>query len=131
MPGFKKYERLTGEKRIDALFASGASFSSFPFRVVWSVVKREDDESTVKILFSIPKRIFGKAHDRNLMRRRIREAYRLHKEELILLVEKDKVNQLVMAVVFTGKELLAYSQVEPRVIKMIAAMIQQYEKTRE
>ncbi|MFN8206821.1 MAG: ribonuclease P protein component [Bacteroidales bacterium] len=131
MPGFKKYERLTGEKRIDALFAGGASFSSFPFRVVWSVAKREDEGSPVKILFSIPKRIFGKAHDRNLMRRRIREAYRLNKEPLFQLMAIDMEKQLLMAVVFTGKELLDYGQVEPRVIKMIAAMIQQYEKTRE
>jgi ribonuclease P protein component len=127
MPGFKKYERLTGEKRIDALFTGGSSFSSYPFRVVWSIVKREREESPVKILFSIPKRLFGKAHDRNLIRRRIREAYRLHKEPLYNLVTEEKDIQLVMAVIFTGKELLPYSLLEPRIIKMIEGMIRQYE----
>jgi ribonuclease P protein component len=126
MPGFKKYERLTGEKRIDGLFNGGSSFSSYPFRIVWFKAIREDEGSPVKILFSIPKRLFGKAHDRNLIRRRIREAYRLHKEPLFKLLADEKNVQLLMAVVFTGKELLPYSQVEPRMIKMIEAMIQHY-----
>lgn len=131
MAGFKKYERLTGEKRIDALFTGGSSFSSYPFRVVWSKAKRESEGSPVKILFSIPKKRFGKAHDRNLMRRRIREAYRLHKEVLYSLLAEENEVLLVMAVVFTGKELLPYSQVEPRMLQMIEAMILQYDKARE
>jgi ribonuclease P protein component len=131
MPGFKKYERLTGEKRIDALFTGGSSFQSYPFRVVWMKIPGKEADSPVKILFTIPKRQFGKAHDRNLMRRRIREAYRLHKEPLHSFLSREQNVQVLMAVVFTGKEILPYSQVEPRMIKMIELMIRQYEKTRE
>lgn len=125
MAGFSKEERLTGEKRIDALFAGGRQFFSYPFKVVWKLESYPGPCVPVRILFSVPKRQFRMANQRNLLRRRIREAYRLHKQELTSMIRTG--NQLEVALIFTGKEILNYSQIEEKVRKLIHEMIRQYE----
>ena len=68
---FKKEERLCSFNEINDLLRRGKSFFTDPFRVVF--VKMEGDRQD-KILISIPKRNFKRAVDRNLLKRRIREA---------------------------------------------------------
>lgn len=89
---FKKDERLCSVKVIDGLFdrknsANGGVFS-YPMRVVFQpqISADTDSENSAKIstqvLFSVPKRQFKHAVDRNLIRRRMKEAYRLNKQLL-------------------------------------------------
>lgn len=75
---FPKEERLTRKKVIEDLFQHGSSFSSFPLKVIFAPL---DDHSSKKnqVLISVPVRTFKKATDRNTLKRRIREGYRLNK----------------------------------------------------
>ena len=82
-----KAERLNRKKVIEKMFAGGSrSFSLFPLRVVWLPV--EELDAPVSILVSVSKRRFKRAVKRNLVKRRVREAYRLHKRPLLEVVEK-------------------------------------------
>ncbi|MBP3354046.1 MAG: ribonuclease P protein component [Bacteroidales bacterium] len=79
----KKYslpqsERLRGKRRIDYLFANAKGVLSYPYRALFV----ENGTDTSAIMVSIPKRKFKHAVDRNLLRRRTREAYRLNKLQL-------------------------------------------------
>lgn len=79
----KKYslpqsERLRGKRRIDNLFANAKGVLSYPYRALFV----ENGTCTSAIMVSIPKRKFKHAVDRNLLRRRTREAYRLNKLQL-------------------------------------------------
>lgn len=79
--GFKKNERLCSKVQIAELFKTGNSFVVYPFRVVW----RESDEKReipVQTAFSVAKRKIRLAVNRNLLKRRMREAYRIRKNEL-------------------------------------------------
>ena len=79
---FPKAERLKSRKQIEALFTQGASVSVFPVRAVYQFAPEE--KSGVKAGVSVSKRYFKKAVDRNRIKRLMREAYRLQKEELVL-----------------------------------------------
>ena len=77
-----KEERLSWKRHIDVLFEKGESFISFPLRVVY-LPAIEQMPSTVSMLVSIPKKRFKRAVKRNLLKRQVREAFRLDKYKLI------------------------------------------------
>ena len=55
----------------------------WPVRVVYQVVKRKDeDDAQAEVLMSVSKRYFKRAVKRNLVKRQLRESYRLHKSIL-------------------------------------------------
>ena len=84
---FGAAERLRSRKQIELLFRPGnRSVFCFPLKAVW--VDIDYTEAPAKILISVPKKLYKHAVDRNLIRRRIREAYRLHKG--LLQVPDDK-----------------------------------------
>ena len=76
---FDKAERLSGTKRIDALFKEGESFISYPLRVMY-LIHEQSAESGCSILISVPKKRIKKAVQRNRIKRLIRESYRLNKD---------------------------------------------------
>ena len=82
---------LPGKKRGNPLAtppAEGAPLTVFayPFRVLYfrhaALVAPGTFVAPPQVLFSVPKRAFKKAVDRNAVRRRVSEAYRLHKHRL-------------------------------------------------
>ena len=85
---FKKEERVTGNKRVDAIFASGKSFISYPLRVVY-LLHEQTSLSSCSILVSVPKKRIKKAVHRNRIKRLVRESYRLNRS-LINSLELDQ-----------------------------------------
>jgi ribonuclease P protein component len=78
--GLSKKERLKSRKQIDLLFQQGKSFSAFPLRVTFRVEPSE--APGLQAGFTVSKRNFKRAVDRNRIKRLLREAYRLRKNEL-------------------------------------------------
>lgn len=78
-----KKERLKSFKLINELFAKGAQLFSHPIKLYYLQIEAPDIEAKVLFSVSVPKRLFKKASDRNLIKRRIREAYRLNKPEFV------------------------------------------------
>ena len=77
-----KTERLTGEIRLNKLFAEGEAFIAYPLRVVYYLAEQKENDASVKVLVSIPKKRFKRAVKRNRLKRLVREAYRLNKQPL-------------------------------------------------
>lgn len=126
MPTFTRQERLKSRKTIARLFKEGNSFVAYPLRVVWLETETEGegvregenvrDEFTTQIAISVSKRIFKNAVDRNRLKRRIREAYRLHKHEFY---EKLADRTVALMLSFIAKEDLPFAEIEAGVKKMI------------
>jgi ribonuclease P protein component len=107
---FRKEERLSKEKNIQELFDRGSSFYLFPFKVF--VMANPDQTFPFhQVMISVSKRNFKSAVDRNLLKRRIREAYRLNKELLPVR------NKLLIAYIYSVKDILPSAQIHERLVK--------------
>ncbi len=107
------------KKLIDKLFIKGKSFMAFPLRVQYLLVERVDDVS-VQILVSVPKKRFKRAVDRNLLKRRIKEAYRLNKQTLLLEIAEDKT--LLIVCIYSTNEILPYEVIAKAMTKGIGKL---------
>jgi ribonuclease P protein component len=97
---------------------NGKKFLAYPFFVNY-VIKDKDKQNseTAKIAISVAKRNFKKAVDRNLLKRRIREAYRQHKHNLETVCNKNKVINAI--IVYISKEKLPYEEIKKGIIKLL------------
>lgn len=126
MFNFKKEERLCRKTAIDNLFNNGQSFFVYPLKIVWEQIE-EERTFPVQVLISVSKRNFKKAVDRNYIKRIIRESYRKNKSILYenLLAKQKKLN---FAIVYTAKEIIAYEDLEQKIIQMLNRLIQEHEE---
>jgi len=114
---FKKTERLCSKKAIDALFDRGTSFYLYPFQVIW-LESPVDIPFPSQVAMSVSKKLFKRAVTRNLIKRRIREAYRKNKFILYkFLQEADR--KIIFIIIYKGDFVPDYISVEESVIQII------------
>ena len=117
---FSKAERLSSKKIIDKLFEKGSEKTNsvflYPFRVVYLSEPNPENELT-SIIISVSKRSFKKAVDRNLIKRRIREAYRLNKH--LILENKSIILPSNIGFIYVGKEILPFAMIETKIIAIL------------
>lgn len=116
MEGFTlhKEERLCSQKIIGEMFSSGESFLSYPLKVVF--LKTDASQPyPVQAAFTVSKRNFKRAVKRNLLKRRMREAYRLNKPSFYDELAAKELHIAVMFV-FIGKDLIEFPVIEKAMI---------------
>lgn len=97
---FRKDERICGKKSISALLSGGHYAVEGAFRFC----SMPSETGRSRIMVSVPKKMFRRAVKRNLMKRRIREAYRRQKS----ILERDPSDILF---IYSSRESLPYDTV--------------------
>ncbi len=125
---FAKAERVTGAKRVDALFASGKSFISYPLRVVY-LQHEQSPTCKCSILVTVPKKRIKKAVHRNRIKRMVRESYRLNKE-LVYNIDFGE-QSLDIAFVYVKDTASDYIEIQKAMQKALKQVAIRIKKTEE
>jgi ribonuclease P protein component len=124
---FTKAERLSSKIAINQLFVKGSekteSVFLYPFRVVYLAEPTKNNEP-VAILVSVPKRTFKKAVDRNIIKRRIKEAYRLNKG--VFYEQPEQALPANVAFMYVGKEVLPFENIEQKLKLVLQKIIESF-----
>ena len=105
-----KQEHLYEKAIIETVFRKGNVIHHPPVKLLW-ISLNEKHIIPVRVAFSVPKRIFKKAVTRNLLKRRMREAYR-----------KNKVTSLpdgaayALVFIYTGHKINLYAEIESKIV---------------
>ena len=116
---YSKQENLKSRKALEQLFDKGKSFSVFPIKVFYTVT---DDTALVQAGVGVSSRIFKKAHDRNKVKRLLREVYRTQKQALYSSVASNQ-QQLNVFFLYIGKELPIYADLQSAMEKTLEKLI--------
>ena len=109
-----KAERLRGKKDISLLFAEGEWGGYGHIKFCWTY-NAEGKEN--RVLFSVSKKSFKRAVKRNLIKRRLREAYRKQKEML-------GYRGVSFMLLWASKEIADYQSVEKEVAAVLSKIHQ-------
>lgn len=101
----KKKERLSVGTDLSRLFASGRYGFTDGFRYCYRI---GNELPFNRIVVSVPKKCFRRAVKRNLLKRRIREAYRLNKNLLPVNAEKGGTDILF---IYSSKDILDFNTI--------------------
>lgn len=104
---YSKKDKLKSKKQIDRLFDEGKTFSVFPLRLVYMSTPNSNGV-LVKAGVSVSKRNFKKAVDRNKIKRLLREAYRLNKNDYF----NNITTQCAFMILYIGNEIPSFEQVD-------------------
>jgi ribonuclease P protein component len=93
---FGKKNRLASKIEIDTLFANKNVLRSYPLTIYFRFFETTNPD--IKFVTSAPKRIFKHAHDRNRIKRLMREVIRKNKLSLTQFLEKNNIGIHIFAI---------------------------------
>ena len=115
---FHKAERLKSKTVFGDLISDGSSSKKYPFVLIWKKVDAEQ-EFPMKIAFSVSKKRFPLAVDRNAMKRKIREIYRLNKADWYRRLS----DKYAVLLIYTSKEKMKSADMENKLIQVFERFI--------
>lgn len=121
MEKFGKTYKLCSRKVIAELFKEGKQLRSYPFSVHYQI-RTLAEKIPFQVVISAPKRNFKRAHDRNFVKRLMRETLRKNKSELeqTLLAQNQ---QLALFILYNQRELPDYSSIEKGMQKFLSKLL--------
>lgn len=101
----RKAERLSGKRLIQELFDKGSSFYLHPLKVIFLPGGNRN-----QVLVTVSKALYKRAVDRNLIKRRIREGYRINKGKF------SSDHFFSIAYIYTAREILPSAVIHQKIV---------------
>jgi len=109
------------ENEVNSLLKSELTRFHYPIKLIYQVEDRSTngimENSHFKVIFIIPKRYLKKANNRNLAKRRLKEAFRINQNLLDQFKESEKT--VYLAFIYVSTEVVSFKQMESAVVKLI------------
>lgn len=118
---FPAAEKLKSRKALEALYGEGRVFTAFPLRLLVLRVPY-DERYPVKIAVTAPKRRLKLATDRNRMKRLLREAWRLNKQELMAHCRQQTISYHILFISQCNTP-VSYARVEEKLTLLLKRFI--------
>jgi len=118
---FRKQDKLKSSIEIDTLYRENRFVVSFPLKCYYSFSEVDAEKKNLRVAFAVPKKTFKHAVDRNLLKRRMREAYRLNYRKIFetsFITQKEK--QLKLFIIYIGKEIADFSCIEKKLQEVLS-----------
>ena len=119
----RKDEKLCSRTAVERLFGEGKSLMAFPLRAAYRL--RPRGEHPVQFLISIPKKRIRKAVGRVTLRRRVREAYRLNRRDLLLAPLEQAGWGVDIAFVYLDSNPAPYSVINEKIVTLLTRIAQE------
>lgn len=118
---FHKEERLCSKKLLEKLFNNGSSFLLYPFRVTWIYSSSLDQDFPVQLLTAVPKKRFKSSVDRNAIKRKIKEAYRLNKG--LYLYTQLQQNKILLSLNYVGNQIHDFDFIQKKLLATFSLLL--------
>jgi ribonuclease P protein component len=104
---FPKHQKLKSRKDIKALFEEGKIVTKYPVKLLWLPLSQQDTRAG----FAVAKRNFKSAVTRNKIKRLMREAYRLQKQEI-----QGRQKTFTLLFLYIGKDVASFKAIDKAVV---------------
>jgi len=118
MYSFKKQEHLKSRKLIESLFSKGSYISEYPVKLIWIKENLSCNNVPLQAAFSVSKKKYKKAVDRNKLKRLMREAFRLNKLNITTWLIENNI-QISFMLIYTGSEIEKFNLIQAKIIKLL------------
>lgn len=118
-----KSYKLKSKKIIESLFNDGETVKQFPFLVKFCKQELPSKE-VFQVVFSVSKRKFKKAPDRNRIKRLMRETVRKNKHGLEEYLKTNN-EQLALFLIYTNTEIMTYEEMNRKIVLLFERLITQ------
>lgn len=118
---YPKIEKLCSKILINKLFEKNQRIAKYPLKLIW-IETALPAKVPVQSVVSVSKNRFKKAVKRNLLKRHMRESFRLNKNDLYQLLETEN-KQLALMFIYQSNDILSYSVIEKAVKFLLNELI--------